>query len=112
MDEVMQTILTVGGLLGAEPAARALVLDMRDEITQVREFSRVWPDRPRVYFEEWHEPLIAGIRWVSELIELAGGRAAFVALPARAQARARAGAVADVLSGAGPGEGARLFGQR
>jgi hypothetical protein len=74
VDEVMQTILTVGGLLGAEPAARALVLDMRDEITQVREFSRVWPDRPRVYFEEWHEPLIAGIRWVSELIELAGGR--------------------------------------
>src|SRR6267143_6207763 len=80
MDEVMQTILTVGGLLGAEPAARALVLDMRDEITQVREFSRVWPDRPRVYFEEWHDPLIAGIRWVSELIELAGGRDVFAEL--------------------------------
>ena len=77
VEEVMQTILTVGGLLGAEPAARDLVLDMRDEITQVREFSRVWPDRPRVYFEEWHDPLIAGIRWVSELIELAGGRDVF-----------------------------------
>src|SRR5258705_5912568 len=87
MDEVMQTILTVGGLLGAEPAARALVLDMRDEITQVREFSRVWPDRPRVYFEEWHDPLIAGIRWVSELIELAGGRDAFAHPPHPQNAR-------------------------
>ena len=88
VEEVMQTILTVGGLLGAEPAARALVLDMRDEITQVREFSRVWPDRPRVYFEEWHEPLIAGIRWVSELIEIGRrpGRVRRAARPARARA--------------------------
>jgi iron complex transport system substrate-binding protein len=89
VEEVMRTILTVGGLLGAEPAARALVLDMRDEITQVREFSRVWPDRPRVYFEEWHEPLIAGIRWVSELIELAGGRDVFADLRDRKSARDR-----------------------
>jgi iron complex transport system substrate-binding protein len=81
VDEVMQTILMVGGLLGAEAAARSLVLDMRDAISQVREFSRVWPDRPRVYFEEWDEPLIAGIRWVSELIELAGGRDAVAARP-------------------------------
>jgi iron complex transport system substrate-binding protein len=89
VEEVMQTILTVGGLLGAEPAARDLVLDMRDEITQVREFSRVWPDRPRVYFEEWHEPLIAGIRWVSELIEAAGGRDVFADLRDRKSARER-----------------------
>ena len=34
-------------------------------------------DRPRVYFEEWHDPLIAGIRWVSEIIEIAGGRDIF-----------------------------------
>src|SRR4029453_1462421 len=73
VDEVMQSILTVGGVIGAEPAARGLVLDMHDEINQLREFSSVWPDRPRVYFEEWHDPLITGIRWVSELIELAGG---------------------------------------
>jgi iron complex transport system substrate-binding protein len=103
VEEVMQTILTVGGLLGAEPAARDLVLDMRDEITQVREFSRVWPDRPRVYFEEWHEPLIAGIRWVSELIELAGGRDVFADLRDRKNARDRvvdpAEVVRDIYSG-------------
>ena len=89
IDEILQSILTVGGLLGAEPAARALVADMHDEINQVREFSTMWPDRPRVYFEEWHEPLIAGIRWVSEVIELAGGRDVFAELRDRRSARDR-----------------------
>jgi len=97
VEDVMRTILTVGGLLGTEPAARALVLDMRDEITQVREFSRVWPDRPRVYFEEWPEPLIAGIRWVSELIEIAGGRDVFADLRDRTSARERVVDPAEVV---------------
>ncbi len=97
VDEVMQTILMVGGLLGAEAAARSLVLDMRDAISQVREFSRVWPDRPRVYFEEWDDPLIAGIRWVSELIELAGGRDVFADLRDRRSARDRVVDPAEVI---------------
>src|SRR5687767_911148 len=80
VDEVLQAILLIGGALGVEPQARALIQDMRDEIKQVREYSSVWPNRPRVYFEEWMDPLIAGIRWVSELIELAGGRDVFVEL--------------------------------
>ncbi len=89
IDEILRSILTVGGLLGAEPAARALVADMHDEINQVREFSTMWPDRPRVYFEEWPEPLITGIRWVSEIIELAGGRDVFAELRDRRSARDR-----------------------
>jgi iron complex transport system substrate-binding protein len=97
VDEVMQAILTVGGLIGAEAAARALVLDMHDEINQVREFSSVWPDRPRVYFEEWPEPLITGIRWVSELIELAGGRDIFAELRDRRSARDRVVEPAEVV---------------
>src|SRR2546427_2393243 len=80
VDDILESILLVGGLLGLEKAARDLVQDMRDDIRQIREFSSVWPDRPRVYFEEWHDPLIAGIRWVSELIEIAGGRDVFVEL--------------------------------
>src|SRR5436853_1039222 len=79
-DEVLEAILVIGGALGHEADARAVVTDMRDEIKQVREYSSVWPDRPRIYFEEWHDPLIAGIRWVSELIEIAGGRDVFVEL--------------------------------
>ncbi|HUF91367.1 MAG TPA: ABC transporter substrate-binding protein [Candidatus Limnocylindria bacterium] len=80
VDDVLRAILLIGGALGAETEARALIQDMRDEIKQVREYSSVWPQRPRVYFEEWMDPLIAGIRWVSELIELAGGRDIFVEL--------------------------------
>ncbi len=62
---------------------------MRDELRQIREFSGVWPSRPRVYFEEWYDPLIAGIRWVSEIIEAAGGRDVFAELREQAPASGR-----------------------
>ncbi len=77
LDDIFRAILLIGGALGRETEARAAVQDMRDELKEIREFSSVWPDRPRVYFEEWHEPLIAGIRWVSEVVEVAGGRDIF-----------------------------------
>jgi iron complex transport system substrate-binding protein len=80
VDDVLASILLVGGALGCEAGARALVADMTDEARQIREYARGWPDRPRIYFEEWPEPLIAGIRWVSELIEMAGGRDVFAEL--------------------------------
>ena len=89
VDEILQTILSVGGLLGLDKSAQDLVQDIRDEIRQIREFSSVWPARPRVYFEEWHDPLIAGIRWVSEVIELAGGRDIFPELREKRSARER-----------------------
>src|SRR5881409_4043403 len=76
-DEILDAILVIGAALGCEPRARELIRDMQDELRQVREYSAAWPDRPRVYFEEWMDPLIAGIRWVSEAIELAGGRDVF-----------------------------------
>ena len=97
MEEILATILMVGGLLGLEKPARDLVQDMRDEIRQVREFSSVWPDRPRVYFEEWHDPLIAGIRWVSEVIELAGGRDIFSDLRDKPSAKERVVEPAEVV---------------
>jgi iron complex transport system substrate-binding protein len=89
LDGIFQAVLMVGGILGLEARAREMVLDMRDEIGQVREFSSVWADRPRVYFEEWHDPLIAGIRWASELVEIAGGRDVFPEMRDRAAARDR-----------------------
>ena len=69
---------------------------MRDEIRQVREYSSVWPDRPRVYFEEWPDPPMAGIRWVSEIIELAGGRDVFPELRREGSARGRVVDLAEV----------------
>jgi iron complex transport system substrate-binding protein len=87
--DILQTILMIGGMIGRDAAARELVQDMQDEVRQVREFSSIWPDRPRVYFEEWDAPLIAGIRWVSELIEIAGGNDVFPELRERAAAAGR-----------------------
>ena len=88
-DEVLRAILVIGGALGREAAARELIADMRDEVTQIREYSSVWPDRPRVYFEEWMDPLISGIGWVSDLIALAGGRDVFAELREHRGARER-----------------------
>ncbi|MBI4588095.1 MAG: cobalamin-binding protein [Candidatus Rokubacteria bacterium] len=96
-DDILGTILMIGGLIGRETEARALIQDMQDEVRQVREFSRVWPDRPRVFFEEWDDPLIAGIRWVSELIEMAGGRDIFPELRDRPVAAERVVDPAEVV---------------
>jgi iron complex transport system substrate-binding protein len=89
LDEVLEAILMIGGTLGREGDARALIADIRDEITQIREYSSVWADRPRVYFEEWPDPPIAGIRWVSEAIEIAGGRDVFAELRGERNAKDR-----------------------
>ncbi len=87
--EILQAIMVIGGALGCDAAARGLAGDLQDEIRQIREFSSVWPDRPRVYFEEWDDPPIAGIRWVSELIEIAGGQDVFPELRERKDAGGR-----------------------
>ena len=87
IDDIFRAVRLIGAAVGGEDAARDLVRDMRDEIRQIREFSSVWPDRPRVYFEEWMDPLIAGIRWVSEAIEIAGGRDVFSELRSEPSAK-------------------------
>jgi|SRR5215470_10313806 len=97
IDDILQTILLIGGALGRESQARDVVQDMRDEIRQIREYSSVWPDRPRVYFEEWMDPLIAGIRWVSETIELAGGRDVFAELRDQRSAKGRVVDPAEIV---------------
>jgi iron complex transport system substrate-binding protein len=89
LDEVLAAMLMIGGALGCEAAARDLVADMRDEIKQMHEYTSVWPSRPRVYFEEWMDPLIAGIGWVSDLIEVAGGQDVFAELRERRSASER-----------------------
>jgi iron complex transport system substrate-binding protein len=94
--EIYQAILLIGGALGCAEGARALVTDMEDEIRQIREFSSAWPDRPRVYVEEWDSPPIAAIRWVAELVEIAGGRDVFPELRTRPDARSRTVDLAEV----------------
>jgi len=88
-DEVLRAILLIGGALGLEPAARGLVDDIRDEVKQIREYSSNWPDRPRVYCGEGMDTLIAGIRWASRLIEIAGGQDVYTDLRERGDAKDR-----------------------
>ena len=73
VDEILSMILTLAALIGAADKGRALVQRLELGLNEVREKAKAFPRRPRVYFEEWDEPMISGIRWVSELVEIAGG---------------------------------------
>lgn len=74
---ILQTIRVLGGMIGCQSKAAALCERLERNLQQVRAAAACFETRPRVYFEEWDEPMISGIRWVSELIELAGGEDCF-----------------------------------
>jgi len=63
----------LGALVGAPERARRYADELRAHVEAVRRAAAALPTRPRVYFEEWDEPMISGIRWVSELVSIAGG---------------------------------------
>jgi iron complex transport system substrate-binding protein len=71
--EILRTIRVLGGMIGCEVKTDALVTKLASGLDEIRARAATLPRRPRVYFEEWDEPQISGIRWVSELIGLAGG---------------------------------------
>jgi iron complex transport system substrate-binding protein len=73
VEDILAMIETVGRLVGAEAKASALVAGLEEIIEDARTAAARLPRRPKVYFEEWDEPPISGIRWVSELIGIAGG---------------------------------------
>src|SRR5687767_13379842 len=71
--EILRMIRTLGGMIGCETRTNELVAQLEAGLEQVRVAAAALPCRPRVYFEEWDEPQISCIRWVSELIGIAGG---------------------------------------
>ncbi len=77
LQELFDTIVMIGRIVNKGPGAEALVASLQKDLDRVREASRGWARRPRVYFEEWGDPLITGIAWVGELIEAAGGEDVF-----------------------------------
>jgi iron complex transport system substrate-binding protein len=109
--EILQMIRIVGALVGRAEAGDALASRMEAGLDEIRAradalfsrswpaealFSRPWPAeapkarrRPRVFFEEWDEPLISGIRWVEELVEIAGGDPIFPELRDKALGKDR-----------------------
>jgi len=77
LSEILSYIEMLGRLVGEDARARALTDGFRKKMDEMRKKSSALPRRPRVYFEEWDQPRLSGITWVSELIELCGGENIF-----------------------------------
>ena len=77
VDEILSMILTLASMVGAAEKGTRLVAALEKNLDEIRAAAGRFPRRPRVYFEEWDEPMISGIRWVSELVEIAGGEDIF-----------------------------------
>lgn len=77
VQEILDVIVDVGRLVDRKAAAETLVEGYIERLTSVAKAAEVREIRPRVYFEEWDEPMITAIEWVSELITIAGGRNVF-----------------------------------
>jgi iron complex transport system substrate-binding protein len=75
--EILQMIRMLGGLVGCQREAEQLADRLAADLDRVRDAGSRFPQRLRVFFEEWDEPLISGIRWVEELVEIAGGAPIF-----------------------------------
>lgn len=93
--EILQMIRVLGGIVGCADRAARLADSIAANVERVRLQAAQFSVRPQIYFEEWDSPLISGIRWVSELIEIAGGADCFAELKDRSLARDRI--VADPL---------------
>ena len=96
---ILAMIRTVGALVGAFDKAEMLAHSYEARLSQVVAMARGRP-RPNVYFEEWDDPLISGIGWVSELIEIAGGNDVFSKLRKQKSAKERIVSASDVIAAA------------
>jgi iron complex transport system substrate-binding protein len=95
---VLDMIRTLGALVGAADKAEALARSLQQRLDTVRARAGRLRLHPRVYFEEWDDPMISGIRWVSELVEAAGGTETFPALALKKNAKDRIVTGADVIA--------------
>ena len=73
ISETLQMIRTLSGLIGQPEKGEKLVTELQSNLASIQQQAAKLPVRPKVYFEEWFDPIITGIGWVSELIEIAGG---------------------------------------
>jgi iron complex transport system substrate-binding protein len=87
--QILQMIRMVGALVGRGADADVLASNLEKGLEEIRRQAAGLPRRPRVFFEEWDDPLISGICWVDELIEIAGGQPLFPELRAQSLAKHR-----------------------
>lgn len=89
LSEIFDMIHTLGRLIDCADKADRLVDELQSNLDRIRSEADKLPVRPRVYFEEWPDPIICSIRWVSQLIEIAGGEDCFADLRENASAKDR-----------------------
>ena len=87
--EILQMILMIGGLIGQNEKAQQTVDKFQRDLEAAANDAESFGARPKVFFEEWKDPLISGIRWVEELIEIAGGQPVFPELRRHSLAKNR-----------------------
>jgi len=87
--DILQMIRMLGGLVGCQTSAEQLADRLERDLDGIRESAARFPRRLRTFFEEWDDPLISGIRWVEELVEIAGGDPIFPELAGAALAKDR-----------------------
>jgi iron complex transport system substrate-binding protein len=97
---IFDMIRTLGALVGVPSRAEALARALEQRIDEARRRAGALQRRPRVYFEEWDEPMISGIRWVAELIEIAGGIEVFPQLSMQKNARDRVVSAPELIAAA------------
>ena len=71
--EILDMITILSRIVGKQDEGLGLIDELQGGLDKIRESARSFPRRPRVFFEEWDNPLISGIQWVEELVEIAGG---------------------------------------
>ncbi len=97
---ILDMIGTLGALVGANGKAAALVATLTARNDAARAKAARIVRKPKIYFEEWDDPMISGIGWVSELIEIAGGVEALPGLAQRKGAKDRIVTAAQVIEAA------------
>ena len=93
--EIVATLRLVAGLVGAQDRAEAWIARNEQRQREIAAAAAAWPHRPRVYFEEWDDPMISAIQWVSQLVGIAGGDDVFPELGLQRMGRDRV--IADAL---------------
>jgi iron complex transport system substrate-binding protein len=95
--EILDMIRLLGSMVGATDRADYLALELAQGISATRRRTARLPWRPKVYFEEWDDPMISGIGWVSELIGAAGGMDVFADRAGCKSAKERIVSAAEVI---------------
>jgi iron complex transport system substrate-binding protein len=87
--EIFDTISLIARILGKQTRGDELIDGYRSELNSIAEAAHAFRFRPRVFFEEWNDPLISGIEWVEQLVEMAGGEPVFPELRCKGKANDR-----------------------